>query len=170
MARRLNRRVMGGALALAAAVGGCGNDGTAAVVAALRARRAMVATVDFSTATSLPANPPPAVAVTIADPPALDAFDATLALPVMPPGAYNCPADFGVTYQLVFRDGAGADPPVATATLDPGGCQQVSVTDGTQGVLLWAATTTSYWGVLATDLGLPISTIYPYTPPAPPAP
>jgi hypothetical protein len=46
-------------------------------------------------------------------------------LPVFPPGAYNCPADFGLAIHLAFYGGHGA--PLAVALVDPDGCQGVGL-------------------------------------------
>jgi hypothetical protein len=141
-----------------------GNDAT---IAALRAQVATVKTLEFTTSGTIPSNPPPSVSVTVSDSTlAQAAYDATLALPAMPPGTYNCPADFDVTYQLTFLNGDANGPSVVmTATLEPTGCQQVHVTNGSESATLWTATGADYWNSLATDLGIAESDIYPYSPP-----
>jgi len=149
-------------------VAGCdGMSGTDAAIAALRAQVANVKTLEFTTWGTIPSNPPPSVSVTVSDSAlAQAACDATLALPVMPSGTYDCPADFGVTYQLTFLNGYAKGPSaVMTATIDPDGCQQVQVTNGSASATLWTATSPDYWSSLATDLGIAESEIFPYSPP-----
>jgi hypothetical protein len=46
-------------------------------------------------------------------------------LPLFPPGAYSCPANFGLAIHLAFYGGHGA--PLAVALVDPGGCQGVGL-------------------------------------------
>ena len=46
-------------------------------------------------------------------------------LPLFPPGAYNCPADFGLAIHLAFYGGPGA--PLAVALVDPDGCEGVGL-------------------------------------------
>jgi hypothetical protein len=47
-------------------------------------------------------------------------------LSVFPPGARSCPADFGGGIRLSFRASRNGPVP-ALVTIDPAGCQQVSV-------------------------------------------
>jgi hypothetical protein len=50
--------------------------------------------LEFSAASGIPSNPAPPVHVVVTDAAkAQDAYAATLALPVFPPGTYACPAD-----------------------------------------------------------------------------
>jgi len=149
-------------------VGGCdGMDGADATIAALRAQVATVKTLGFTAMGTIPSNPPPSVSVTVSDSAvAQAAYDATLALPAMPSGTYNCPDDSGVSYQLTFLNGDAKGPSaVMTATLHPDGCQQVQVANGSESAILWTATSPDYWSSLATDLGIAESEIYPYSPP-----
>jgi hypothetical protein len=145
------------------AMGGC-EESSAEAVTALRGRIAEVRTLVFSTSSVLPANPPPVLHVTIVySPTAQDACQAILALPPMPAGSSNCPADFGVSYSLYFEGGAGEG--IMSATLDPSGCQQVEIGDGSHNANLWAASSPDYWSRLAVDLGVDEAEIYPYLPP-----
>ena len=142
------------------ATGGCGESaGSAAAVAALRAEIPHVLTLHFVATTTLPGNPPPDVNVTVSNPAAQDACQATLALPSMPAGSYNCPADFGITYTLFFEGGDTEG--VMIATLDPAGCQQGKIGDGSTSISFWTATSPDYWSRLAADLGVDESEIYP---------
>jgi hypothetical protein len=62
-------------------------------------------------------------------------------LPLFPPGAYSCPADFGVTVRMQFYSGARVKP-AAVAGLDVFGCQTVALTVGGRGypaLAGWAA-------------------------------
>lgn len=62
-------------------------------------------------------------------------------LPPFPKGTVNCPADFGVSYTVVFRDGAHID---LSAKLDGSGCKAVWIngktysSDGPSGRAFWA--------------------------------
>jgi len=147
----------------ASGLAACERHMDSAAVDALQARAADVDTFVFASMTAVPANVPPDVNETVADPAkARDVYSATLALPLMPAGTYNCPADFGVTYQLTFS-GQGAT--IMTAIVDPNGCQQVQVTDGgLNAALLWSVNNSDYWGTLAADLGVKVNAIYPYFP------
>src|SRR5208283_2670126 len=68
-------------------------------------------------------------------------------LPVFPPGQFNCPADFGVTYALGFivTDGQVA----ATIDADPTGCSTLT------GLGPPRSATPAFWAELAVALGLP---------------
>ncbi len=46
-------------------------------------------------------------------------------LPLFPPGAYSCPADFGLAIHLAFYRGPGT--PLAVALVDPDGCEGVGL-------------------------------------------
>jgi hypothetical protein len=50
-------------------------------------------------------------------------------LPLFPPGAYNCPADFGITVRLEFFEPRLAAP-AAVAIDDPAGCSEVNLRVG----------------------------------------
>ncbi len=132
-------------------------------VADLQTEQGIIARADFSTATSIPANVPPAVSVSVTDDAARQLFGDTLALPVVPPGLRNCPADFGITYSVTFYDYSPDASPV-TATLYPTGCQTVSITTKTGSIAF--QTNPEYWANVASDLGITESTIFPYAPPS----
>jgi hypothetical protein len=126
-------------------------------IANLKAESNQVTTVAFSTATALPANPAPNVAATVSVASQAQAlYQATLDLSQVPSGTYNCPADLGVTYSLVFSDGSKASP-IMQATLDPTGCGWVNING--LGSLVTDAT---YWAFLASTLGITEAQIYPY--------
>jgi hypothetical protein len=112
----------------------------------------------FAATTMIPSNPAPAVDVTVGRSPAQNVYTMTLALPDLPSGTYNCPVDFGIAYNLTFFDGAST---AASATLEPGGCRLVrfSGSDEVRRVL-----DDAYWAMLAQQLGVPESMIYPYLP------
>jgi hypothetical protein len=111
----------------------------------------------FSATTTIPSNPPPPVSVTVTDvAKAQDAYQATLALPVFPPGTYNCPEDSGVSYQITFFLANGSQLEV---TADPDGCSLAHI----PGTSVRSAGP-AYWSQLAQDLGIPVSEIYPYFP------
>ncbi len=154
-----------GAVACGGSVAGGGGTGHESALEELQAASGSVASVELTTSTSLPPNPAPAVHVTLSDVArAQSVYTATLALPAMPGGIMSCPADFGVSYTLTFRDASGAL--VMTATLDPDGCEEVSVVGAAgAGPTLWTATDTSYWSTLAATLGIDEASIYPYEPP-----
>jgi hypothetical protein len=112
----------------------------------------------------VPGSPPPAVAEIVGmafhreAPPPIDLaiedpsraqhlYDLTLALPVFPPGTYDCPVDYGVRYELTFSRASGDG---VTITLDPNGCQNVLI----PGTCVRRATDKSYWTRLAEDLGI----------------
>jgi hypothetical protein len=118
--------------------------------------------VHFGATTTLPPNPPPAVDVTAGEIPARNIYTMTLALPDLPGGVYNCPADFGIVYNLTFFSGNAT---AVTASVDPNGCQgvQISGSHHVRQIL-----DESYWTTLAQQLGVPESTIYPYVPPSSP--
>lgn len=71
---------------------------------------------------------------------------AACGLPDFPSGEYSCPADFGITYSLVFRS---ATAEVGTVTADPTGCPTLTGLGPTRGA------TPSFWDQLAVALGLP---------------
>jgi hypothetical protein len=132
----------------------------AAVITALQALCPDVASLDFVGATSIPSNPAPNVNVTVTSAAtARAACVTTLAqAPVAPGGAFNCPADFGITYALTFKDANGNVS--FTANAEPNGCGWILL-NGTSEAL-WASA--DFWSSIATDIGVTESTIYPYIP------
>jgi hypothetical protein len=149
--------------------GGCGGYGgwgeTAADPAAEARLLQLADTVDvlqLSTVGRL--NPrDPDLSLTVTDPAAArDAFRATVALPVMPPGTYNCPAGPNVTYELrgFDTDPAAGACPVIFAAVEPGGCQNASIVGGTDHIERWSATAQGYWNELATDLGVTVDALF----------
>ena len=116
-----------------------------------------VARVEFTTGTELPANRPPNIHVTVTDASKAQAiYLATVELPSPPTtGITSCPEDSGIFYTLEFFDGGGAE--IATAKVDPGGCERVTVTTP-HGVSSsgWAIEQNGdYWHTLAKNLGIP---------------
>ncbi len=73
---------------------------------------------------------------------------ALCALPVMPPGAYHCPADFGVNFHLAFSASNRAFGPVSA---DATGCEGV---DGPGLGSRWVATSPAFWVTLGKAMGL----------------
>ena len=139
------------------------------VKADLRSQLTSVSALAFTGTTTIASNPAPNVQITVPDPAALDVANAILDLPAMPPGTYNCPADFGVSYVLLFTGGDpnGGGETVMIAHLDPSGCQQGDISsDGQHVDHFWTATSSDFWSRLAGDLGVPEADIYPYQPPA----
>jgi hypothetical protein len=145
-------RLRSGLLAFCAcAIAACGPSGSPPT--------SEIASLHFSTSTTIPDNPPPAVEVTLTDAAkARDVYAATLALPYFPPQGSSCPIDYGVRYTVDFSGAAGL---VATAVLNPGGCGDVTLTGSSTRRILG----TSYWSTLAGDLGVEESAIYPYVKP-----
>jgi hypothetical protein len=138
------------------------------VKADLRSQLTSVSALSFTGTTTVSSNPAPTVQVTVPDPAALDVANAILNLPAMPPGTYNCPADFGVSYFLLFTGGDpnGGGETVMIAHLDPSGCQQGDISNDGQHVdHFWTATSSDFWTRLAGDLGVPEADIYPSQPP-----
>jgi len=89
---------------------------------------------------------PAAVAVT--DPTALQPVARALcALPLMPSGTFHCPADFGITYHLVFSAGAQRFPAVS---VDATGCETVRGLGTTRCV----TTSPGFWHTLGVAMGL----------------
>ena len=72
---------------------------------------------------------------------------ALCALPVMPSGVINCPADVGISYRLRFAAGGRRLPPV---TVEATGCQQVHGL----GRVRWIERSPAFWGVLGTAAGI----------------
>ncbi len=148
-------------------VAGC-SQSEDSVQSDLRSQLTSVSALRFQATTTISSNPAPDVVVTVPDPAAADVASAILALPTMPPGTYNCPADFGVSYFLVFTGGDpnGGGETVMLANLDPAGCQQGQISSDGQNVYhFWTATSPDFWSRLAADLGVPEANIYPYQPP-----
>jgi hypothetical protein len=144
MRRVLSATIVGGCAALAAA--GCGTAHAAAPPGAIPRSPAVSisaspaakpvtervpSTARVVTITSIPGLgsrgrlPEP---VTLAGAAAVRRIAALVdALPVFPPGAYNCPMDTGKGLRLTFRATSGG-PAVATATAGLDGCGGVSLT------------------------------------------
>ena len=111
---------------------------------------------DFTTSTEIPQHPPPDLELTTSGNTARAIYATTVSLPVYPPGVFHCLADDGVRYELVFWSG---DLVVATATLDPRGCQTVTI-DSQHGSLTLRGLG-DYYDTLASELGVPTSDLYP---------
>jgi hypothetical protein len=145
---------------------GCGQSGTQ-VQSDLRAQLTSVSALLFQGTTSIPSNPAPSISVTVSDPAAANVASDILDLPAMPAGTYNCPADFGVGYFLLFTGGDpnGGGETVMIAHLDPAGCQQGDISsDGQHVYHFWTATSPEFWSGLAGYLNVPEADIYPYQP------
>ena len=69
------------------------------------------------------------------------------ALPDLPLGSLNCPADFGIVYHLVFSASERALPPIE---LDASGCQSVRGL----GPARWVARSPEFWPTLGSAMGL----------------
>ena len=106
-------------------------------------------TTDFAPA------PPVKVMVTDASK-AQDAYQETLALPVLQAVTHSCPVDWGVSYQLTFLLANGS---TLTVAAYPNGCQFVSIPGSCV-----RSVDSAYWSQLAKDLGIPESESYPYSP------
>jgi len=86
--------------------------------------------------------------VTVSDPARVrDAGTALCALPKMPKGVFNCPADFGIDYHLTF---SAAGRSFRTVIVDATGCQQVQGLGPTR----WVARSPSFWQLLGEAMGL----------------
>jgi hypothetical protein len=82
---------------------------------------------------------------TVTDPARVRAAARALcALPTMPAGIYNCPADSGISYNLVFWAGTVR---FRAVDIDASGCQTVT---GLGRRVRWAARSTSFWRILRT--------------------
>jgi hypothetical protein len=87
--------------------------------------------------------------VTVKDAAAVRAVAGALcALPKMPRGALHCPADWGITYQLVFSAKGRTFSPVRVAAT---GCQEVTGLGQTR----WVARSRGFWKTLGQAMGLP---------------
>lgn len=149
MARMVGRNgVVGMALALSV-LGACGSSMPPA---------SEMTELHFAATTTLPGNQPPSVSLLLGQTPAQTIYSMTLALPDQPSGVYNCPADFGIVYNLSFFTGTAT---AAVATLDPNGCQQVRFSGSDE---VRRVPDETYWIALAQQLGIAESTIYPYLP------
>lgn len=73
---------------------------------------------------------------------------AVCGLPPMPGGAFSCPADWGIKYQLTFTADGNKLPAV---TIEATGCQTVQGLSRT----LWVARTPGFWNVLGKAMGVP---------------
>jgi hypothetical protein len=90
--------------------------------------------------------------VTVTKPSAVQAVAKALcALPALPAGVFNGPADFGITYQLVFRAGKQHWPAVIVAA---GGLQTVRGLGHTRWLLSPAGSSAHFWRTLGTAMGL----------------
>jgi hypothetical protein len=117
--------------------------------------------VEFSTSTTIAANPAPPVQVTVTDAAKAQAlFRAAIALPTVDTsGVYNCPVDWGVRYTLTFTSGAT----LTEAQFGPNGCGWLSFTGAPPRQL-----SNDFWALLAATLGIQEATIFPYVPPGAP--
>jgi hypothetical protein len=109
----------------------------------------MVTGLHFTTSSEFPTNPPPTnVDVTLTDlTRTLAIYQATLALPVPPPGLVGCGSDPGYRHTITFFDGEVVK---ATAVLISEGCQYVTIS----GSSTTRQTTEAYWNLLAQNLGV----------------
>ncbi len=141
----------------------CGTSGSPSpgsqAIDTLQAEQPAIDRVEFTTATAIPQNSPPNVTATATGDAARAIYDATLALPQLAPGEYNCPADFGITYNLTFFEG---DTQLVAGTIRPSGCEIVTLADQSASASL--SPDGDYWATLANDLGITESEIYPYLP------
>jgi len=80
-----------------------------------------------------------------------DVASALCALPKMPPGIFNCPADFGISYNLTF---SAAGQKFAVVSLEPSGCEEVQGLGPTR----WIIRNPGFWRVLGNAMGLPGAT------------
>jgi hypothetical protein len=109
----------------------------------------------FTTFSAVPQNPPPTnVDVTLTAPtPSRAIYEATLALPVFPPGNMHCPDDPGYGHAIAFMNGQDL---VQTATLNSGGCRDVTIS----GLPPVRAAVAEYWTLLARNLGVEESALF----------
>ena len=86
--------------------------------------------------------------VTVTDSTAVQAVARALcALPKMPSDLLGCPADFGITYHLVFSAGDRSFPSVS---VDATGCETVRGL----GTVRWLSTSPGFWHTLGVAMGL----------------
>ena len=123
--------------------------------------QASIDRAQFDTSTSMPADPAPAVSASVTFDAARKVYADMLALPEHVPVTHTCPANYGVTYQVVFYD-AGAE--LVTAAMTPAGCEVVILTSKTSSAAL--DPNPDFWRQLSTDLGITEAQIYPYQPPS----
>lgn len=83
-------------------------------------------------------------------------YHALLALPAMPAGTYNCPVDWGALYHVFFYDYRDASRLVAIATINPGGCNSVTLPDGSR---RWTALSPDFWPVFASAMNVSLTTM-----------
>ena len=72
---------------------------------------------------------------------------ALCALPLMPPGTFSCPNDWGISYRLTFATTARRFAPV---TAEISGCQVVHGL----GAVRWTLTSPGFWRTLAQAAGI----------------
>lgn len=90
--------------------------------------------------------------VTVTEPSAVQAVaEALCALPPLPAGIFNGPADFGITYELVFSAGKRRLPAVTVAA---GGLQTVRGLGYTRWLLAPSNSSARFWHTLGTAMGL----------------
>lgn len=127
---------------------GCGGPS----LSDLRGKTGSVTRLEFATSSSISSNQLPSLHVSVTDHERAQAvYMATLALPAFPSGTYACPNDSGVQYDLEFFSTTER---VMSAAEHPSGCEAVDVVAGSTSLTLWASTTPSYWGDLASALGI----------------
>lgn len=99
---------------------------------------------------------PPLATVRVTDPGLVRTLYQTVrTLPAMPAGVYNCPADVGVRYRLVFARRGRVE---LTAVVDANGCRTAILTPGQRPP---RRTTPQFWSQLANALGVPPSQLHP---------
>lgn len=163
LAVRRRWKRLGCGLVGAALLGLCGCGSSSGDTQGLLARESALSQTTFAGPLPAPDGGAPTFDVTITDGARMRAlYEATLALPPMPAGTYNCPADFGVTYELTFGLGADGD---VSASLEPSGCGLAHLIGPGLSATRWTATSPGYWPLVAQSIGVDESAIYPYTPP-----
>jgi hypothetical protein len=139
------------------------SPGVGAAQAHLLSEIGEVASVHFTTSTTIPRNAAPAVDVTITDEATAQAlFKETLTLPEVTPGPRSCPMASGVVYRLEFYGNCPekcATPILLTVDFPPDGCATLTSPSLPDAL----STSSSYWEDLAADLGIVESRIYPYS-------
>jgi hypothetical protein len=85
-------------------------------------------------------------------------YHALLSLPAAPAniGSYYCPADWGTRYYVFFYDYSDSSRLVALATINPGGCNLVTLPDGSQ---RWTAVSPDFWNTFAAALNVSLATV-----------